>query len=60
MFNSVSGFLSDRFGRRSVVLYLSSVHVLASWLTYLSSYCLSFPFFLGVREEEPPKRKMKG
>lgn len=51
--NSISGFASDRFGRRRIITILSIIHVVTSFLTFVSSYLtstsVSYPFLVTVR-----------
>ncbi len=47
--NCVCGFLSDRFGRRSLLLGASLVHVVASFLTALSAFTGSYSAFVAAR-----------
>ena len=40
------GYVSDNFGRRTIIITLSAVHILSSFITSFSS---NFPMFVIVR-----------
>ena len=44
-----AGFLSDRFGRRPVMLAMCATHVIASFVTYASKFAGSFTLYLLAR-----------
>jgi len=45
----VGGFLSDRLGRRTTLLAMALLHVVASFLTFLTSFGDSLMAFIAAR-----------
>ena len=48
IFNSLGGFLSDRFGRKRILLMMAAVHTLMSFLTALVGG-KSYTYFVAIR-----------
>ncbi len=48
--NLVSGYVSDRFGRRPALLWLMAAHVIASFLTAIAS--TTYWHFIVIRSDD--------